>query len=262
MREEASGPDWRDADAYAPLLEADRSLVAWEWLRRDPSYRSAARLALAARISGGPAAEPGRFGLIAFESPGLAVPRARPMWRAEVHPYVLRTHRLDDRARGDLFDLDRLRGLASISRSESADHLLLSDGLRTIRLDGPPAALAGGPVGLGYRLEGLASAQPPLLTLRRFLALCRTGRFAKSLHRREPRARRWILMLRARDALAAGAGQREIAGELLSRSATEPRWRSREPSIRLQVQRLVHAARAMAAGGYRQLLGAGSTLHY
>jgi hypothetical protein len=35
---EAKGPsgfDWRDAAAYAPLLEADRSLFAWEWLRRD-----------------------------------------------------------------------------------------------------------------------------------------------------------------------------------------------------------------------------------
>ena len=35
-------PDWRDAAAYEPLLEADRSLIAWEWLRRDRGYREAA----------------------------------------------------------------------------------------------------------------------------------------------------------------------------------------------------------------------------
>ena len=35
-------PDWRNADAYSALLEADRSLIAWEWLRRDDRYRAAA----------------------------------------------------------------------------------------------------------------------------------------------------------------------------------------------------------------------------
>jgi hypothetical protein len=63
------------------------------------------------------------------------------------------------------------------------------------------------------------------------------------------------MMIRAADALAAGAGQREIAEVLLSRSVGEPRWRGREPSIRSQAQRLVRSARLMAAGGYRSLLG-------
>ena len=61
-------------------------------------------------------------------------------------------------------------------------------------------------------------------------------------------------MLRASDALAAGATQREIAATLLSRSAAEPLWRSRESSIRSQAQRLVRAARNMGAGGYRCFL--------
>lgn len=115
--------------------------------------------------------------------------------------------------------------------------------------------LLGGPVGLEYSIAGLGSAGPPLLTLRRFLALCSTGRFSRMLHPLEPRARRWVLMLRAWDALQGGAGQREIAEVLLSRSAGEPRWRVREPSVRLQAQRLVRSARAMGAGGYRHLLG-------
>jgi hypothetical protein len=63
------------------------------------------------------------------------------------------------------------------------------------------------------------------------------------------------MMLRAWDALRSGAAQREIAEVLLSRSAGEPRWRVREPSVRLQAQRLVRSARAMAAGGYCALLG-------
>ena len=252
----ASGPDWRDAAAYAPLLDADRSLFAWEWLRRDQHYRAAAAVALSASARadwGGCGAE--RFGLVAFEAPWLASPDARPMWRSEVHPFVLPVDvQLKVGSAADQFDPDRLHGLARIVAAHGRESLLISDGLRSIRLDGPPGGFTSGPVCLRYRIEGLASAERPLLALRRFLALCRTGRFARSLHPRDVRARRWILTLRAYDGLVAGADQREIAQMLLSRSVAQPRWRSRESSVRSQVQRLVRSARAFAADGYRQLL--------
>ena len=35
-------PDWRDAAAYSGLLGAGRSALAWELLRRDPSYHGLA----------------------------------------------------------------------------------------------------------------------------------------------------------------------------------------------------------------------------
>lgn len=251
--ETASAQDWRNAAAYAPLLDADRSLFAWEWLRRDPCYRAAAAAALSADVQG-PSARPDSFGLIAFEPPHLAVPDARPLWRADVHPYVLAAEPCGPAAAADSFDLERLRHLARIIEDEDGEHLLLSDGLRMVRLDVRRGSLAGGPVGLRYLIQGVASAEPPLLTLRRFLALGRSGRFSRSLHIGEARARRWVLMLRTVDALAGGADQREIAGVLLSRSVGEPGWRSREPSIRSQVQRLVRSSRRMARGGWRELL--------
>lgn len=156
---------------------------------------------------------------------------------------------------GDRFDVSRMDELATVVAGRRSDHLLLPDGLRAIRLDGSRGLFAGGPVRLAYRLDGLAAAEPPLLALRRLLALCSTGRFLRSLHPREVRARRWILQLRAWDATAAGAGQREIAEVLLSRSAAEACWRTLEPSLRSQAQRLVRSARGLAAGGYRFLLG-------
>jgi hypothetical protein len=61
-------------------------------------------------------------------------------------------------------------------------------------------------------------------------------------------------MLRAHDALVAGATQRDIAHVLFSRSAAEPRWRSRESSVRAQAQRLVRSARQLSRGAYRLLL--------
>lgn len=251
----ASRLDWRDAAAYAPLLDADRSLFAWEWLRRDPDYCAAAEDALSRGLSGAANAGAERFGLVVFEAPQLGVPQARPFWRSDVHSLVL-TVDVDGTAVScaDEIDVEQMRDLARIIVGDGAERLLLSDGLRAIRLDGPPGAFSCGPVCLRYSIEGLVSAEPSLLTLRRFLAFCRAGHFSRSLHRREVRTGRWILMLRAHDALVAGADQRQIAEELFSRSVAKPRWRTRNPSVRSQVQRLVRLARRFAAGEYRSLL--------
>jgi hypothetical protein len=238
-------PDWRDAASYAPLLEADRSLIAWEWLRRDRSYRSAVR---------GSAADAAKFGLVAFEPAELAVPNARPIWRSDAHPFVLPVNPIHLEPARECFDPQHLNGIERVVACNGEEHLLLSDGLHSIRLDAPAGTFGRGPVALSYSVDSIALAEPQVLTLRRFLALYKSGRFSRVLHRPEPRARRWVLMLRAWDAILAGADQRHIAEALLSRSAGEPCWRSREPSVRSQAQRLVRSARAFGAGEFRLLL--------
>lgn len=252
--EAVNHPDWRDEAAYAPLLDADRSLFAWEWLRRDPHYCVAAEEALSSGARDSDSAGAGRFGLVAFEAPQLGVPDARPIWRSDIHPFVLTAGPGNAASIADAVEWSRFSTITHIIAAEEGEHLLLSDGLHAIRLDGPRGAFGPGAVCLRYSLEGLVSAEAPLLTLRRFLVLCRTGHFSRSLHPREVRARRWIMMLRAHDALVARADQRQIAGELFSRSVVEPCWRSRESSVRSQVQRLVRSARFLAAGGYCAML--------
>jgi hypothetical protein len=250
-------PDWRDAAAYEPLLDADRSLIAWEWLRRDRDYRAAAERALAAdreRDPAGPCGTPERWGLHDFEPPNLPVPEARPVWRAEVHPCALNVQACAPTGE-DVFDLERFCKISIlVTAADGREHLLISDGLHAVRIDVLAGSITGGPVELRYRLSGLASVERPVLTLRRFIALWRAGRFCRSLHPNEARAKRWLLMLRAHDALAVGADQREIAAALLSSDAGEPCWRSRSPSVRTRVQRLVRGARRMASGGYLELL--------
>ena len=250
-------PDWRDAAAYQPLLEADPSLFAWEWLRRNPGYRAAAQQAFGAgssRDPNEPGQTPERWGLHAFEEPGLTAPEARPVWCAGVHPYVLGVDSCAPQGE-DVFDLQRFDAISTLVTAEDGrEHLLISDGLRTIRIDVLQGSLKGRPVQLHYRLSGFAAAGRPLLTLRRFLALWQTGRFPAGLHPAAARAGRRVLILRAYDALMSGATQREIAAELLSGEAGEERWRVRAPTVRSQVQRLARGARLMAAGGYLALL--------
>ena len=258
-RERGHAADWRDAAAYAPLLSADRSVFAWEWLRRDPAYRAVAERAFgrASISASGELPDPGRWGLHSFEAPGCGAPAARPIWRAEIHPHVLEADATPATVACDTFELGRLHRITTLVAAPGGrEHLLISDGLRAIRLDVLSGSLRQGPVRLRYRLAGFGSVERPLLTLRRLLALWRTGQFAAALHPVEARASRFVLMLRARDALASGATQREIAAELLSAEAGEARWRVSAPTVRSRVQRLVRNARAMAAGGYVSLLKA------
>ena len=70
-----------------------------------------------------------------------------------------------------------------MTAADGREHLLMSDGLRTVRLDVLAGTLSSGPTELHYRLAGLGSAERPLLTLRRFLALWHTAGFC----RRSPR---------------------------------------------------------------------------
>ena len=265
-------PDWRDEAAYAPLFPVARTGFAWEWLRRDPVYRATATAALARmtekRCLGAETdARAADWGLHAFEAADLDARHARPLWRKQVFPFVLEAEAADEGGLEDRIDLGSVGHLAALAAdADGNEHLLLSDGCRSIRLDIVSGSVRSGPVMLRYRLAGLARAATSLVVLRQLLALCRDGDFSVGLHPREQRAGRWILMLRAHDALAAGAGQREIAAHLLAREAMSQRWRVEAPSLRSRAQRLVREARRMAAGGYlslleRQCSNAATTLH-
>jgi hypothetical protein len=189
--------------------------------------------------------------------PDRAAPEARPVWRREAHPFVLQATAWPSATGPDALDLGAIASAATLVRSsDGAEHLLLSDGLRALRIDILRGSIAERPARLRFQLEGIISAEPPLLTLRRLLVFCRTGQFGAALHPREKRAARWISMLRAHDGLASGARQREIAAVLFGDVARNQRWRVEASTLRLQAQRLVRSARVMASGGYVQLLRA------
>ena len=240
-------PDWRVGEQYTLLRTVGRAELAWEWLRRDKGYLSAA-----AECRPGDRAH--QWGLHRFEPPHRDSMDARPLWRRSAYPFVLEADAEDTGPPGERFDIGRFDVLANVADCDGAERLLLSNGRRSIRVDILSGTLRRGPVLLRYRLSGLGCAEPPLQVLRQLLFLSRAGEFSNSLHPKESRADRWVLLLRTHDALSAGAGQRAIASLLLDQSASEPRWRIAAPSLRSRVQRLVRDARSMASGGYRALL--------
>lgn len=241
-------PDWRDSAAYAPLLAADRAILAWEWLRRTPAYRAAA-----ARAAGTDDPSAVRWGLHRFEDPDRAAPLARPFWTKTAFDAVL-TAAAAPAGGPPAFDFALLSPLLAVAPGTPGERLLVSDGWRAIRLDLTHGSASAGPVRLELAVAGPPALAAPLAALNGFAALARTGRFSPRLHPPVPRARRHLLVLRTADALVAGAGQRAIAAALLAPEVARIAWRQERPELRLQVQRLVRDARSALAGGYRALL--------
>lgn len=150
----------------------------------------------------------------------------------------------------------RLNGARSfvLQGSCGSQQLLLKAGARMIRLDIRRGTALAGPVRLHFLMGGMRDLGHRLATLRRFVALCRLGRFPAALFARDRRAARWIMMLRALDGLDEGASQRELAEGLFGPAYAPPEWRGDSDYLRLRVQRLVRTAKQIRDGGYLKLL--------
>lgn len=232
--------DWTSATNYSALLDCDRRAFAWEWLRRGDAYRSA----WADR-----SVDPLTFGLVAFANPQLSAPEARPIWSPQTDPQVLNTSVAAYTPKfEDAFDLLALADFLSVEICDGdTEHWLLSDGKWTIRVDIRQGTLLGGPLLLDHRLQGIASAEKKIRALRQLIALSRHCEMPVGLQPREVRAPRWILELRAADAIAFGASHQDMARVFFGASVADARWRLESASYRLRVQRLVKTARRYLA---------------
>jgi hypothetical protein len=190
------------------------------------------------------------------ETPCCPATRARLLWDARYDASVLTVEASPALpAHHDVFDLSRFWDMATVVfPREGGEHIALSDGYRRIRIDVGRGTLCEGPVHLHYELQGLAGIEAKILTLRRLLALCRLGRFARNLHPPERLAPRWVAALRAYDAVREGGDHREIAIALYGEKSTSVGRESGSDFLRLRVQRLARTGRYMASGGYRTLL--------
>ncbi|UYY57153.1 DNA -binding domain-containing protein [Sphingomonas sp. S2-65] len=156
----------------------------------------------------------------------------------------------------EAIDLARLARWATIVRGGDREHVALSDGWHRIRIDVVEGTLVEeGPARLDYLLSGLTRVDAHVLTLRRMLGLWRTGRFTRMLFPTEPSLPRRLETLRVGDAIAAGASYRDMAAALYGEAIVRSEWKGRSDFLMSRMRRRAAEARAMAAGGWRTLLG-------
>jgi hypothetical protein len=182
--------------------------------------------------------------------------QARQIWDRAFDPSVLTAEASPAPATVvDRFDISKVAATVSIAiTQDGCERVALSDAYRRIRVDIVRGSVLDGPVSLRYRLGDGWGLDAQLLTLRRLQVLRRTGRFTRTLFPPEKMAPRWLAALRACDAIAAGASQRELADLLFGPLAAHATWRGESDFLRLRVQRLVRIGRRMTESAYLSLL--------
>lgn len=249
-----SAPDGSDPSAYSYLRDVDRAGLMWEWARRDSAYIG--WYVRASRATRGQPTAPLRWHLLFAEDPALPAPRARILWPAALDPGTLRVtaRPAGPRDRGR-FLFDRLHGwLALVPGTNGREHAVLSDGFHHLRIDVEAGTLGAGAVVLDYRLPDHARLEAGVLAVRRLMGLFAERRFSPDLFPPDPHPGRWIELLRASDAVRAGASHRDVAEILFGRDRTNAEWHGRSDSLRSRVRRLIGEAARLAGGGYRSLM--------
>lgn len=179
---------------------------------------------------------------------------ARLFWHEELDAAVLLAVARPPTAHNTGFDVRSLSNLATILCDTTFERLSLSDGYHHLRIDIASGSLLRGPVTLRFLIDDDARAPAKLTEILRFRALRSRGSFAKWLEPALPQRRRWVLQLRALDAVNAGATTREIASALFPIRAAREDWRNDGESVRSSIRRLIANARRMSEVGYRAIL--------
>jgi hypothetical protein len=257
---------WRDRARYDRLLGFDKATWAWECLRRSLGREPAmlgrcdwkmlrADPPLCVLTLAGPSCC--RHGVLPLA--GRDVPAAlagHVFWCAGHCAPVLTvdaTPVSSDAA--DAFDLRALCHPVVVLRTNGyGEHLLIADGPRCIRIEVRSGTLLDGPVRLDYHLSGMGDVEARLLTLRRLTALCRLGRFPRTLFPPERRALRWAMALQAWDGCQAGAKHRDICAAIHGDALVRRDWLGPSDYLRTHVKRLLRTADALVDGGWRLLL--------
>jgi hypothetical protein len=261
--------DWTKDETYDYTVKlADRGW-AWEWLRRNPAFRTAWN---DARLHYGIAGYDGATTLLVSQSdtprllewdclycssPQEDARLASVFWSPEICSSVLKLHAFPLKAQVEATPF-LLRDLACPSAllelPNRAQHLLFHDGSRSLQL-----VVEGEDVLRPVRLltdgaPGKALAGRQLRSLLCFNDLRLSGRLYDSHFQRELPSQRLRLVLRILDGSLAGASHREIAQIVFADEFSTERWYAPGRPLRDRVRRAIYRGHQLMHNGYRDLL--------
>lgn len=257
MTEDAELADWRDPRSYDYTRELTRDGWAWEFLRRNPAYRTSWHHLRGARRRPDADAQAAEFGLLVFEDPTRAATHAPIFWHPDVSSFVLqvRAEYGSNAAGVATVDFRALRARAAGEHREGLrHHLLFQEASRRLQLvvhgerpDGVVSLLTEAPL-------DPTSFRRRMSLLQRLADVLANGRLTPQLYQPEARARRLAVVLRALDGWLAKSPQRAIGRAMFDRPAADEDWRDCQCPLRERVRLTLRRARWLMEGGYRTLL--------
>jgi hypothetical protein len=245
--------DWRAADAYTYLDGLGATAFAWEFLRRNSTYRAAYRL-----IAGSdhPAPETSeqaarQWGLQVMADPDLRADRAHIMWLPHLNPATVVVAPAPDEFT-EARSISKLKPAIS-RRVANGEHWLLDQGG-----DALPVAL----------IDGADAARPAAIviplddnfSMRMEAARCFGNAMAGTASGRAPdglteqQRNRLQLILRSLDGWLARCTYREIAEALFGPSSIPSGREWRTSDLRGRIIRLCNRGVDLMRGEYRDLL--------
>ena len=201
-----------------------------------------------------------RGGRTFAENPLRDAPSARIVWHASLDPGILTVDAEPaDPDHPDSLSVERLAPwLTLVAGRDGTEHVVLSNGLRRIRLDVLSGSLDGqAAVLLNFRISGMMGARQKVAPLRQLVSVHRHRRFGNSVFPAEPRMKRWLTVLRVHDAIASGASHQDIGLAFYGRERVATGWDTGSDSLRSRIRRFASEASRMAAGGWRKLMREG-----
>lgn len=260
---------WLDPSNYAYTNSLLRDGWAWEFLRRNRDYQTAARTLpieptqprpLTKQIHIIEANDTGQaasWGLHVCETADRSSADAAVFWRSNFNARILPLEARPISSNHDeAFDIRQFDCRVTILHgADAVEHVLISDHSHHIQLEVRGRSLLVGPVLLHYDIKGFADVQPKLLTVHQLVALRRLGRFPHSLFPPDRRSRRLTLALRALDASRAGANPRDIAAAIFGHHTVHRDWDGASDYLRSRVRRAIAAGACLANGRHIDLLG-------
>jgi hypothetical protein len=236
-----------DRGAYEWMLQLSAEGWAWEFLRRNPSYR---RHYIACRKADQVAASRAahRWGLLQFADPDEDARSAIVFWNPAKNQSVLPLV-IAGEGRNCLAGAQCKVSVLELAWSDQR-HVLCSSGGRFLQL-----AIAGeGDLNhVRYMMDGLPerSGDPKLMALRRLADLTQHKRLRPELYGRQKRGPRLSRIAEVLDIHANNPAHRSIGRAVFGNERADQEW----DNLRDHVRRTLAAGRKLMQGGYLEFLG-------
>lgn len=263
----SSGTAWaRRLDDYAYTRMLDRPGWAWEYLRRNPSYRGGfdenagfdhhedlvvngvqcfhlEKRSFAAKA----------WGLVAFECPDRTAETANVFWHPDVSRRIVPCDCAPiDGWTGAAFDLLKLSGRRQLLITENAEYLVVQRNCKSARLVAHGRSLLTGPVKATFHIEGLERAGRVAETLRTLASFMNEQQSkALELGQSESQLHDYLIAL---DGHLEGRTYRDIAEVLYGADRVNEVWTNETRHLKDKVRRAVASGIELMNGGYRKLL--------
>jgi hypothetical protein len=248
----SSSREGQRSNPYRHTAGFIRSFWAWEYLRRNPLYRTAFEKFGTDSVS----TEAASWSLVRFEDPDFDGRVANVFWQRQVCRHVLPLTTTTESVGGEglHLPLERLHCRVAVRRDADRCHALFAESGRSLQLEISGDASFDEGILLTPVLPPPGMRAARLLAIRRLADLMTHGHLRPSLYPPERRAPRLARVLQALDGSLAGHSQRDIAIALFGEARVDRDWHHPHNYLRDHVRRAIIYGRELMEGGYRRLL--------